>query len=787
MHYPKAENANTFIGNSALYYAAHCSDGSKVFLSQGPTIMTVPDETSQTTTTVYGDVRNIITGASIYRVFASRVTSGLLFAILNDANVYRLCRSTDSGATWTVVLTLGAGNGVASADSTHVRVLETICECAVDYPAQAVGRGHLIIGEYNANTSRTNGGTNDRVRILRSTDGGATWAAEMTWNTDGTNKVGHVHLVKQDQYTGHVYVCVGDENAKDGVIRWDGVSEWTDNTALSGIAAWDGFDIMSGSQSCRTVGLIIDENSIYTMTDSSDIASPDTEKGIWKWAKDLSSKRRVYSGNVTYDNHHIGWLGEKIGGAYVFLSGVEWVSGGTKWTKETPQIYTSWDGENWGAGGEYRLADGTAVASATLRGPSVAFVHSGKLWTQYSSASYKSCPIAIDFTAQADISDEPNVVWPVFYVGTWLAAGNDSTGNGLSKNTPWATLKKSMESSLICYGARVRLAAATYSQPSIYPIWSAGTLPALASECPVIIDGGDKASTVIQWASGGANYLLYLESARIGSVVCIKRATLKNPGAALLLQVRAGVDLRTHDAIIGDTADGNYGLVSVVATAFFKPRRSFVFGNRDGANTATLISNDGTLDITSSVVYGGYRHASGGGAVSVKNSVMDGCLYRVMELYGSAPVPIIKNSYLNSDATYTISNYVSGLADSGIDYCMLKKPVAGFTAAGGLAHNLAQATDPKFTNAAAYDYRPQVDSPLIRAGVNLSVPHGLDGIAIEQQNGADIGPYSYMPGWTLFDGTMPPLALASTAPGDLKQAQAWSKVATAKEIEKNKP
>ena len=39
----------------------------------------------------------------------------------------------------------------------------------------------------------------------------------------------------------------------------------------------------------------------------------------------------------------------------------------------------------------------------------------------------------------------------------------------------------------------------------------------------------------------------------------------------------------------------------------------------------------------------------------------------------------------------------------------------------------------------------------------------------------------------VFDATMPTLSLAPTAPGDLKQVQAWSKVATAKEIEKNKP
>ena len=49
--------------------------------------------------------------------------------------------------------------------------------------------------------------------------------------------------------------------------------------------------------------------------------------------------------------------------------------------------------------------------------------------------------------------------------------------------------------------------------------------------------------------------------------------------------------------------------------------------------------------------------------------------------------------------------------------------------------------------------------------------------------------YDYAPGfgpWTSFDSTMPALSLSPTAPGDLRSVQAWSKVATSKEIEKAK-
>ena len=40
------------------------------------------------------------------------------------------------------------------------------------------------------------------------------------------------------------------------------------------------------------------------------------------------------------------------------------------------------------------------------------------------------------------------------------------------------------------------------------------------------------------------------------------------------------------------------------------------------------------------------------------------------------------------------------------------------------------------------------------------------------------------PPGTPFDSTMPALSLAPTAPGDLRSVQTWSKVASAKEIEK---
>ena len=82
------------------------------------------------------------------------------------------------------------------------------------------------------------------------------------------------------------------------------------------------------------------------------------------------------------------------------------------------------------------------------------------------------------------------------------------------------------------------------------------------------------------------------------------------------------------------------------------------------------------------------------------------------------------------------------------------------------------------------DYHLLPTSPCIGAGIDVGLTTDLDGNAIPGALGYDIGPYSYMPGWAPFDGSMPALTLSPDCPGKLKQVQEWRKVASAKEIGK---
>lgn len=79
------------------------------------------------------------------------------------------------------------------------------------------------------------------------------------------------------------------------------------------------------------------------------------------------------------------------------------------------------------------------------------------------------------------------------------------------------------------------------------------------------------------------------------------------------------------------------------------------------------------------------------------------------------------------------------------------------------------------------DYHLLPASPCIGAGADVGLTTDADGNAVPGAVGYDIGPCSYMPGWTVFDGSMPPLSLSPTAPGDLKQVQAWKRSDVTKE------
>lgn len=126
-----------------------------------------------------------------------KLASGTLLNIhaVSGAHVQR---STDDGVSWTNVYDF----------RTNTIPLTSQSWC-VD------GDGTIWIGEYNT-TDQT------EVRLIRSTDDGATWSTFYTWNgaaVGGTGYIRHIHAVQWDPIDERVIICTGDSTDFTGLWR----------------------------------------------------------------------------------------------------------------------------------------------------------------------------------------------------------------------------------------------------------------------------------------------------------------------------------------------------------------------------------------------------------------------------------------------------------------------------------------------------------------------------------------------------------------------------------------
>jgi hypothetical protein len=461
---------------------------------------------------VRGDVRSIDPSFIIENRIYSTSVPGLIFILVkNNLDNHFLLRSSNGGSTFSLSYTFGEGNGPGNTNTVNVRLLRELLELKRNLPG-GTGRGWLYIGEYNVNRNRIPGGTNDRVRIMRSVDQGRTWTKVVEWNTNGMNQVGHIHAMKQDPYTGEIYVCTGDTDSKSGIIKWDGISSWSDNASLAGITSRRGFTVFSGAQRFRVCDVLFDRNYFYTFTDTQKPNNPDgSESGIWRGRKDFSSFTRVDNQIYDYDPMHVGWFGDKIGDTFIFTTAREYSNPSNAWNEINTQVYVSNDGLNWHRTGSLNWFDNGDVTSGRYAANVFSFNNRFYIDCMQGAGHYST--IQCELAREWRTGDPPVILHPVYFAGNWNSEGNDAN-TGTTADSPKRSLGNILMNNNISAGARIRVSEGEFIENQINPLWSN---PVFRGRGSVVIEGQGKERTTLSWANPNSNNGIVLAGSRTGT------------------------------------------------------------------------------------------------------------------------------------------------------------------------------------------------------------------------------------------------------------------------------
>lgn len=661
-----------------------------------------------------------------HKIFATS-TPGLIFTLVRDNASYYLLKSNNGAATFTNVFAFGEGNGIEGANSPDIRILRGILELKRDIPGGG-GTGTLYLGEYNVCRSRISGSTNDRVRIMKSVDNGDTWTKVMEWNTNGSNQVGHIHAMKQDPYTGEIYICTGDSYNKAAIIKWNGSSAWEDNKTIPEIGRMDGFSVFTGAQRYRVCDVLFDEDYFYTFVDTQKPSNPTgSESGIWRGTKNFRSYRRMDNKILDYDPMHVGWYGEKIGNTFIFTTSREYEDPENAWKELNTLVYCSTDGENWNASGVIDWRDyGTTTNGRYIDN---VFSYNNRLYIDCVEGAGHASTIQCELKREWKTYEDPVILHPVYFVGTWNAAGNDANP-GTNPDAPKRTLNSALISNRISAGARVRVAAGNFQETNIYPVWSGAMFQGRGS---VVIEGQGMDKTHIIGSSGSGNtYGIYVEAAR----------TLTDSNTPLILKdldIYVTVDgqanhqnyvlnnkdsyVKTIGCRIGNADNDDSPLVNLGEensrfvsenSVFTANARASIYKNivrMDAANTVCHLKNCIILN-----AYNAFDNNYPGIDFSLKH-----CTLYAIENAGVVfepswnTMPVIKNCIFSCGAAPVRD--LSGLVETDIDYNLYSKPLSNLVDGG---HSLDIGTDPLFADAANLDFNLKSNSPCAMKGLYLS-------------------------------------------------------------------
>lgn len=283
--YPRLELVKADLSKCA---AGH--DDTYIYNNSGGTLMYRQDSAGTNT------LVQTFTGKYFLRAFPTQTAGTILMDVQTNTGTnqtHDIYLSTDYGTTLAnggnPVLALGAGNNGSDGQSKEISLLaRNVAKVTLS------GVDYILLGEYNVNSSRTAGGANDRVRIMKAPVSDlTTWTQLGVFNTVLTqNNVRHSHGILQDPYDGKVYFLFGDDNDECGFLQWDGVTAWDDvnNKNLSDIGGnYTGFKTLHSAQRYRACDMLFTENKVIWPVDN----FQSTEAGIWQMNKDMTGVERV--------------------------------------------------------------------------------------------------------------------------------------------------------------------------------------------------------------------------------------------------------------------------------------------------------------------------------------------------------------------------------------------------------------------------------------------------------------------------------------------------------------
>jgi hypothetical protein len=645
-------------------------------------------------------------------------TPGTLFVVTKDATPrYHLYKTTDYNATATKVFDLGDNTGSHIA---NVWILQKgLAEVTIG------GIKHYMFIEYNVNGARVDGGTNDKVRLMDSTDGVA-WTKLAEWNTNGTHYVRHGHVIKQDPYTGYIYVGFGDPTGYSGIIRWDGVAAWQDNVSIADYNNISGFKSGAGDFFCA-VDLLFTQNYMHWQMDNGTGSST----GIWRANKDFSGATRI---EHTIDNtpNHDGWVGLVTPSGKILLTDMVY-------SAATDPRSHLWESDDEGA--TYTIIGTFEFPVTTAAYPNLNILGNNLFLSSLNSAVKYGNSTAV-ITEGGTFTDEwPVIFHPVFWVSP---TGTDAASpQGFTPVSPLRTLNYVTQGRW-GNGSRIIMAAGTYAENQISPYFCAvcySTNPGYSAAMSVIEGAGQTQTIIYQPAGDSSGNGLNLTTSCSLLLKNLRWYTEKT-GANILNVANATAALYIRNCSVGNGAytpahnvrlSGNYDSKwsDYVAGANIIVRQN---GTATVVSLSSNIFNGGTI-----MLYADALPTS----LSVLNNTVTGYTGKGIENHTNGNLPIVcKNNIFVPGIGATADIYDSNAqveTDTNYDYNLYMGTVSSISNNGG-SHRIYH-IDPQLKSAT--DYRLKSSSPCKNAGVDVGLTTDFLGKPIRGL--PDIGAYEYQP------------------------------------------